>query len=357
MSVVFPRLCPEIVSKFNVDLFILLEPRCSGEKANKVIRKIGFDISLRVEAQGFFGGIWFMWNSQVGKVFFINTIGQCITVAVEVDNNTFFCSGVYGSTLAQKREDLWDHLRETSCLIGDRPWVWLGDFNSYLHDDEKQGGAILNNRAMKSFNLCVDDCGVSDLGFSGPKFTWSNGRVYERLDRALSNASFLDSFHQAKVLNLNQYKSDHRVILLKLEDVHQSRSGSGSRFAFQAAWVTHNGFKNMVKENWVINWEWSFNSKAFTEAASRWNSAVFGNIFRKKDRVRSRLEGIDRVLASGSGSLNSLERLQKQLWAEYNDILIQEEVFWAQQARCDWLALGDKNTRFFHNYVKVKRRR
>lgn len=43
---------------------------------------------------------------------------------------------------------------------------------------------------MRCFNTSLEECGLFDLGFSGPKFVWSNGRFQERLDRALGNTVF-----------------------------------------------------------------------------------------------------------------------------------------------------------------------
>lgn len=45
---------------------------------------------------------------------------------------------------------------------------------------------------MKKFWDTVSYCGLMDLGYNGPNFTWSNGRrgadnILERLDRALAN--------------------------------------------------------------------------------------------------------------------------------------------------------------------------
>lgn len=49
----FPRVCRDMCKHFSVDLFIILEPRCSGERAGKVITQMGFSNSWRWEAQGF----------------------------------------------------------------------------------------------------------------------------------------------------------------------------------------------------------------------------------------------------------------------------------------------------------------
>jgi hypothetical protein len=46
---------------------------------------------------------------------------------------------------------------------------------------------------MEDFQRILEDCLLSDLGFSRPKFTWSNERddeafTQERLDRVVANS-------------------------------------------------------------------------------------------------------------------------------------------------------------------------
>ena len=52
-----------IVRNYNPFLVVILEPRVSGVKTDDFIKKNGFDNSHRVEAVGFFGGIWILWRS------------------------------------------------------------------------------------------------------------------------------------------------------------------------------------------------------------------------------------------------------------------------------------------------------
>ncbi|KAK4277819.1 hypothetical protein QN277_015755 [Acacia crassicarpa] len=59
----FPLKTKDIVNKYYVNILCLLEPRISGVRADKVCRKLGFSHWMRVEATGFFGGIWVLWNS------------------------------------------------------------------------------------------------------------------------------------------------------------------------------------------------------------------------------------------------------------------------------------------------------
>jgi hypothetical protein len=52
---------------------------------------------------------------------------------------------------------------------------------------------------MDAFRLTFEDCGLSDLGFFGPKFSWRNNRegddyIEERIDRVVANSSWLTRF-------------------------------------------------------------------------------------------------------------------------------------------------------------------
>lgn len=67
-SKLFQRVCKDFCREYNVDILVILEPRCSGEKATKIIDRMGFDSSWRMEVEGFSGGIWILWNMGKFKV-------------------------------------------------------------------------------------------------------------------------------------------------------------------------------------------------------------------------------------------------------------------------------------------------
>ena len=61
-------------------------------------------------------------------------------------------------------------LRQLSSL-STLPWVCVGDFNEVLDEGEKLGGRDKPRSQLESFRSTIDDCGLQDLGFFGPKFT------------------------------------------------------------------------------------------------------------------------------------------------------------------------------------------
>lgn len=74
------------------------------------------------------------------------------------------------------------------------PWLLLGDFNQILDNSEKRGGSPPLGARIRAFKEAISACGLIDLGFFGPRFTWSNMRkglvdVQERLDRVLGSWS------------------------------------------------------------------------------------------------------------------------------------------------------------------------
>ena len=48
---------------------------------------------------------------------------------------------------------------------------------------------------------------------------------------------------------------------------------------------------------------------------------------------------------------------QKEILLRLELLLEQEEIYWVQRARANWLKHGDRNTNFFHQYATSRRRR
>ena len=81
--------------------------------------------------------------------------------------------------------------------------------------------SIIGDSTYGDFSL--DECGFLDLGFYGKKFTWfkkypSSG-IWERLNRAVSMAEWIDHFPVTKVRSLVCEQFDHSPIVILLEGI------------------------------------------------------------------------------------------------------------------------------------------
>jgi hypothetical protein len=54
------------------------------------------------------------------------------------------------------------------------PWLVCDDFNEVLCQDEHVGPRDRTETQINAFRDCMQECELKDLGFEGPKFTWSN---------------------------------------------------------------------------------------------------------------------------------------------------------------------------------------
>jgi hypothetical protein len=76
---------------------------------------------------------------------------------------------------------------------------------------------------------------------------------------------------------------------------------------------------------------------------------------RTNRKVRDAPKELEQVAAADLTESNVAR--QKEIALEIEKLLEQEEIFWAQKSRINWLQFGDKNTSYFHNFVNTKSQR
>lgn len=141
-----------------------------------ILKRSCFSNYLASEATGFAGGIWILWNASVVNIELISMDDQFINVVV--DNflvEQWVLTAVYASPNLAFRNSLWIYLEELGRVMT-RPWLLLGDFNQVLRESEKRGGGPLRGNGATRFANKIATCGLLDLGFSRPPFTWDNMR-------------------------------------------------------------------------------------------------------------------------------------------------------------------------------------
>lgn len=121
-----------------------------------------------------------------------------------------------------------------------------------------------------------------------------------------------------------------------------------------ASWLVDPTFKPIVTEAWNESNSWCQAVDSFQKKTMDWNINCYGNLFQRKRRIMARMDGINKRLAMTNNGY--LSKLLQNLWNEYHSILEQENLFWRQKARCDWVKFGDRNTNFFHSSTVIGRK-
>ena len=252
-----------------------------------------------------------------------------VTVKVCASNFSWLFSEIYASPRIAERRILWANLEEVGQLHN-LPWLMIGDFNEILSGEDKFGGNHINLNRPLEFKSCLDSCNFVDLGFAGPKYTWTNKRqlsdlILERLDRCFANPRWRILYPEAVVTHLPRTFSNHHAVLIELWRSNANRLERP--FRFQMMWLLHPDFHRIVTEAWPNDAHLQMAILEFTRKARKWNFEVFGNLFGRKKRVLVRLQGTQKALAENPSE--ALMRLENQLIEEYSSILLQEEEFWA----------------------------
>ncbi|KAA3460904.1 reverse transcriptase [Gossypium australe] len=260
----------------------------------------GFNFSHLVETVGFSSGIWVGWKDLVRTQILKN----------HPHPNT------------SKQKLLWDGLKSAmpSQLI---PWFLMGDFNAILSPEDKRSPCTVGKR-----------CGL---------FGNFGGGTCVKLDLALANDAWMTSFPQCLVTHLPRIKFDHRPLLLSARlDLNLAK---GRPLRFLAGWTKHNNFSTFVKERWNFEGNMANSLITFTSYFKDWNKDVYRFLSSYKRQLMRALNNTQKAL--DRSNLIFLARKEMD---------IQDELENRQKARCDWLHLGDRNTKFFHSRT-IKRRK
>ncbi|XP_072071679.1 uncharacterized protein [Arachis hypogaea] len=311
-----------------------------------------------VEANGHSGGIWVLCSNSNISVRVLDVVDQCISFEITMGNTSSYCSAVYANPHIHRRKELWGDLTKIANMIHG-PWIVLGEFNDVLLQSEVRGGQFRLARA-EQFAETLEDCGLFDMGAIGRRFTWyrkvkGGVQVAKKLDRAVINQDWRLMFPEAYTEVLARLHSDHCPLFTRCKMAKRATKGHRP-FRFQAAWMTHPLFRNVVDTAWnrgapdVV--------KCLLEVqkdATSFNKKVFGNIFVKKRELERLLNDVQITLESREDQ--QLRIKEQVLHQELNAVLLQEELLWYQKSREQWVRCGDRNTKFFHLQTVIRRKR
>ncbi|CAL2226101.1 unnamed protein product [Prunus armeniaca] len=218
----FPGITKDLVKIHKIKILVILEPRISGNTALNVIKKLGFSKYHVVDANGFSGGLWMLWNENVSCIDIVAHSRQSITALIKMSHIDWLFTVVYVHPCPGIQSQLWIYL-DGIASASNIPWMIAGDFNELVDNSEKCGGNPISHRS--GLVEWIDRNQLIDLGFIGAQFTWCRKNendilTWEKLDRGLSNIDWRHNFPKAFVRHLPRVKSDHCPLLISLQSSH-----------------------------------------------------------------------------------------------------------------------------------------
>ncbi|XP_071926168.1 uncharacterized protein [Coffea arabica] len=261
---------------------------------------------------------------------------------------------VYAKCNRIGRRRLWEALEHFSMSVT-LPWIAVGDYNVITCAEERIGGSSPNMRDLEEFNSALHRSGLFPVQFDGSAYTWANGRMWQRLDRAVVNAAWLADVEMTRVAHLQRGRSDHCPLLVKWGSTSTRRSS----FRFLNVWRGHSSFQQTVKLAWSqsvsgVGMQKFFNKlQVVKRALSRWNVEVFGNVSQRVKQAADNLLAKE-ILYDQNRDMVSRTAVHEARAFHSRELALECE-FWRQKAAIKWIKEGDANTFFFHAAVKQKR--
>ncbi|KAL0456757.1 UNVERIFIED_CONTAM: hypothetical protein Slati_1014900 [Sesamum latifolium] len=151
----------------------------------------------------------------------------------------------------------------------------------------------------------------------------------ERLDRACANLRWSSLFSKDSVSHIHVNCSDHKALLLRLDDKPEISFHSSRQWRFEAAWLHSDQCEQVVAKSWGRSLGTSPLSglavqiASCTESLKRWSKVVFGA---DKNRVRELETELKRLL--GGRMYSKVHERCAQLRKELEQIAAHEETVW-----------------------------
>ncbi|XP_059455195.1 uncharacterized protein LOC132185439 [Corylus avellana] len=234
--------------------FLFLMETISNKKRMEQLRvKLGYEGLFVVEPVGRSGGLALLWR-EAHELEIQNYSRRHINAIVKLADEDFQwkLTGFYGHPDSTKRGESWSllsHLRGFSPV----PWLCVGDFNEITHQSEKLGASRRRESQMEAFRAVLEECYLGDLGFSGPKYTWSNKRqddtfTQERLDRGVGNSSWCAKYKSVGVHVMAARASDHNPVFVSFHNQQPTGRKGRKSFKFEASWLPDEECDAIIKK-------------------------------------------------------------------------------------------------------------
>ncbi|XP_049399723.1 uncharacterized protein LOC125863750 [Solanum stenotomum] len=230
--------------------------------------------------------------------------------------------------------------------------------------DEKLGGLPVTQMEITDFVQCTNACALNEIKFKCSSYTWWNDRIeeesiFKRLDKVFGNNELMSLIPNSEVHHLIRQGSDHALLHVIGNSLQEIVT---KPLKFLNFWTKQSEFKKVVEDNW--NGE-EINGNPFKmihskikrikSISTQWSRRTFGDIFQRIATLDDTIKVMEIQMEITPTTEN--KALLHKAEAELKIYRHIEEEFWRQKEGMKWFKEGDRNTKFFHAYVKGKRRK
>jgi len=355
----------KLVSINKVDIIGILETKIKMGKENQIQKFMLplWEFTTNNKCDGF-NRIWVAWNPNKIKVRVLKETRQLIHLNVlDIQLNKYSeITYVYGLHTSNERKNLWKDLCSIASSSQGLPWITLGDFNEILDPLETSGGNPKRDPGMDEFSNCLYQACLADLRYTGIFYTWSNRRferddfIERKLDRALVNPEWFDNFPNSHTNFQAPGISDHSPVIV---DMGITIRKKGLPFKFYNYWVKLDKFDETIEKAWNIDIEGTYQFQLCHKLRNvkaelkKFTKNIFGKEKIHADETRKALMECQSLIDQFPNDL-TFRAQENDLMIKFLDAIRIEEEVAKQKSRNQWLEVGDRNTNYFYNAIKVE---
>ncbi|XP_010527341.1 PREDICTED: uncharacterized protein LOC104804698 [Tarenaya hassleriana] len=274
------------------------------------------------------GRVWIVWDPSILVTVYKST-QQSITCAIHNPTSRISLTAtfVYASNHALARQDLWNELLQLSVYppLVDHALAVLGDFNQPLHQMDRSDLTLVPSQSQgrQEFATCIETSGLREIPTSGMQYTWCNNQsanpLSVKLDRAVGNDKWMDTFPSVYAEFMTPGPSDHAPCVLRFPDI-VGKVRRPFKFHYHLTLVPE--FMQIVRQQWntqlwggTDQYKLCKALKAIKAPLRLLNTRLFNNLSIKVKTVGDRLKQVQTyMLQSPDPVVIEIEKKLRREW-------------------------------------------